>query len=398
MHEQSAGPKGTVASWLELSEGALAANVATFREVVPGGTGLGAVLKGNAYGHGFAQMLPLVHPRVDLIYVIAPSDALAVRAFERAHGLPARQVLVLGPVAVEEAVALAREGVEAVLGDDSWRDFLPELRRAGLPSPLRVHVHVDTGLGREGFTPAHIAEGALRFLSEGADVLRVVGVLSHFANTEDVTEQNYAESQLDVFERGIALLRASVPVPGPLQRHTAASAATLVLPRARFEAQRVGISLYGLWPSSETRLSARLVLGRVPALHPVLSWRCPSQAVKWLSAGSYVGYGCTYRCSEATRVAVLPVGYFDGYPRLLSGKAHVLVNGRRCPVLGRVMMNHIIADVTRATQDERPLTATLIGRDGDEVLPVESLASWAETINYEFAARLGAHLRRLVVP
>lgn len=399
MREPNAELKGTVASWLELSEGALAANVATFRELTAGGgSALGAVLKGNAYGHGFTQLLPLVHPRVDVLYLITPEDALAVRAFERERGLAPRQVLVIGAVAPEEAVALARAGVEAVVGDASWRDIAAELRRANIPEPLRVHVHVDTGLGREGFTPGQIAEGALGFLAESQDVLCVVGALSHFANTEDVTEQTYAESQLRVFDEGVKALQASVPLRGPLQRHMAASAATMVLPRARYEALRVGISLYGLWPSTETRLSARLVLGRVPALHPVLSWRCPSQVVKWLPADSYVGYGCTYRCSEPTRVAVLPVGYFDGYPRLVSGKAHVLVNGRRCPVLGRVMMNHIVADVTHATHDERPVIATLLGRDGDEVIAAESLASWAETIHYEVVARLGAHLRRVVVP
>lgn len=401
MHEPITGLKGPVASWLELSEGALAANIATFREVT-GGSGaphaLGAVLKGNAYGHGFAQMLPLVHPRVDVLYVITPEDGLAVRAFEATRGLPRRQVLVIGAVAPEEAVALARAGVDAVVGDASWREIVAELRRAGLAEPLRVHVHVDTGLGREGFTPGQIAEGALGFLADASDVLRVEGVLSHFANTEDVTEQSYAESQLKVFERGVEALKASVPVHGPLQRHTAASAATLVLPRARYDALRVGIALYGLWPSAETRLSARLVLGQVPSLHPVLAWRCPSQVVKWLPEGSYVGYGCTYRCSEPTRVAVLPVGYFDGYPRLASGKAHVLVNGRRCPVVGRVMMNHIIVDVTRATHDERPVVATLIGRDGDERVAAESLAGWADTIHYEVVTRLGAHLRRRVVP
>jgi alanine racemase len=401
MHASRSEKQGPIASWLELSEGALAANVATFRELTAEASpprALGAVLKGNAYGHGFAQLLPLVHPRVDVLYLITPADALAVRAFEAERGLPRRQVLVIGAVAPEEAVALARAGVEAVVGDTSWGDIAAELRRASLPEPLRVHVHVDTGLGREGFTPGQIAEGALGFLAGASDVLRVVGALSHFANTEDVTEQTYAESQVDVFERGVAALRASVPVSGPLQRNMAASAATLVLPRARYDALRVGISLYGLWPSTETRLSARLVLGRVPSLHPVLSWRCPSQVVKWLPEGSYVGYGCTWRCSEATRVAVLPVGYFDGYPRMVSGKAHVLVNGRRCPVLGRVMMNHIIVDVTRATHDERPLVATLLGRDGDEAVPAEALAGWADTIHYEVVTRLGAHLRRVVVP
>lgn len=390
-----------VASWLELSAGALAANVATFRALEAEGgppRALGAVLKGNAYGHGLAQVLPLVHPLVDVLYLITPQDALAVRAYEAARGLARRQVLVIGALSAEEAVALARAGVEAVVGDDSWRAMVPVLRRAGLEQPLRVHVHVDSGLGREGFAPGLLAEGALAFLREAGEVLQVVGALSHFANTEDVTEQTYAQQQVEEFERGLVALRASVPVREPLQRHMAASAASLVLPRARYEALRVGIALYGLWPSAETRLSARLVLGRVPALHPVLAWRCPSQVVKWLPAGSYVGYGCTWRCPEATRVAVLPVGYFDGYPRLASGKAHVLVHGRRCPVLGRVMMNHLIVDVTRAVGDERPLVATLLGRDGDEVLHAESLAEWAQTIPYEITTRLGAHLRRTVVP
>lgn len=394
-------PAGSVASWIELSSSALAANVAVFRALeARSGTprSVGVVLKGNAYGHGFAQVLPIVHPIVDVLYLIACDDALAVRAMEAERGWPRRQVMVLGAVAPEEAVALARAGVEAVVGDASWREAVPLLRAARLEQPLRVHVHIDTGLGREGFTPAQIAEGELAFLAEASDVLQVVGALSHFANTEDVTEQTYAQHQLDVFDRGVASLRERVPVRGELQRNMAASAASLVLPRARYEVLRVGISLYGLWPSTETRLSARLVLGEVPVLHPVLAWRAPSQVVKWLPAGSYVGYGCTYRCPEPTRVAVLPVGYFDGYPRLASGKAHVLVNGRRCPVLGRVMMNHLIVDVTRATQDERPVVATLVGRDGDEVLPVESLAEWAQTIHYEIVARLGAHLRRVVVP
>jgi alanine racemase len=183
-----------------------------------------------------------------------------------------------------------------------------------------------------------------------------------------------------------------------VQRHFAASAAALVLPPARLDVVRVGISMYGLWPSAETRLSARVVLGTLPALEPVLSWKAPSQVVKWLPAGSYVGYGCTYRCASETRVAVLPVGYWDGYPRLASGKAHVLVNGRRCAVIGRVMMNHLIVDVTHATKDDQSVVATLLGRDGEEQVSMETIAGWAQTIHYETMTRLGPHLRRVVVP
>lgn len=389
------------ASWLELSAAALRHNVEAFRALeATSGSGprrrVGAVLKGNAYGHGFRELLPLVHPLVDVLYLITPQDGLAVRAFEREHGLAPRQVLVIGAIAPEEAVALAREDVDAVVADLSWREAGAMLRAARLERPLRIHVHIDTGLGREGFTLEQLPRDT-GFLSEHRDVFELVGALSHFSNTEDVTEQEYALAQLQSFEAGVARLVEQLSPAHPLQRHIAASAASLVLPRARYDALRVGISLYGLWPSAETRLSARLVLGELPTLRPVLSWRCRSQVVKWLPAGSYVGYGCTYRCSEPTRIAVLPVGYFDGYPRLVSGKAHVLVNGRRCPVLGRVMMNHIIVDVTRATTDDRPVTATLLGHDGDETVSAEALAGWAQTIHYEVVTRLGAHLRRVVV-
>lgn len=399
--DAAAAPPGAVASWVELSASALEANIQAFRAFEGAGAPrrrLGAVLKGNAYGHGFAQVLPLVHPRVDELYVITPDEALAIRRFEAERGLPPRQVLVIGAVGREEAVALARSGVDAVVADAGWRDTVEALRAARPDRRLRVQVHLDTGLGREGFTLEQLRAGEADFLTGASDVLEVAGVLSHFANTEDVTEHTYAQAQIALFEEGRAELARRVSLPPGIERHMAASAATLVLPQARYDTLRVGIALYGLWPSAETRLSTRLVLGELPALLPVLSWRCPSQAVKWLPAGSYVGYGCTHRCGAPTRVAVLPVGYYDGYPRLLSGKAHVLVNGRRCPVLGRVMMNHLVADVTHATQDERPVLATLLGRDGDETLPAETLAGWAETIHYELVTRLGAHLRRVVVP
>ena len=255
---------------------------------------------------------------------------------------------------------------------------------------------MDTGLGREGFAAGELSS-ALAFLAGAPDAIEVAGVLSHFANTEDVTEQSYAAQQLAAFDEGARRIREALRIPTPLERHIAASAAALLLPQARHDVVRIGISLYGLWPSTETRLSARALLGRVPELKPALSWRCRSQLTKWLPAGSFVGYGCTYRCPVATRVAVLPMGYYDGYPRLLSSRAHALVNGQRCPVLGRVMMNHVVIDVTRAAQDEGPVTATLLGRDRDEQVSADQLAVWAQTINYEIVTRIGAHLRRIVI-
>ncbi len=383
-------PQMTVASWIELSQSAYAANVATFRKIAAGAR-VGVVLKGNAYGHGLVETLSLAHALVDVIYVITPSEAAAIRAWEKANSRPPREVLVIGAVSAQDVVDLARLNVSVVAADRGFDAALRALEAAGLETD--VHVHLDTGLGREGFTRAALERGDADFL-KGA---RVRGVMSHFANTEDVTEQDYARTQLANFEAGEALVRQRLGVTA-LQRHFAASAAALVLPPARLDVVRVGIAMYGLWPSAETRLSARVVLGEVPTLEPVASWKAPSQVVKWLPAGSFVGYGCTYRCAADTRVAVLPVGYWDGYPRLASGKAHVLVNGARCSVLGRVMMNHLIVDVTHAVKDDAPVTATLLGRDGDEAISAETLSAWAQTIHYETMTRVGAHLRRAVVP
>lgn len=384
----------SVASWIELSERAYATNVATFRSVASGSR-VGAVLKGNAYGHGLEQTLALAHARVDVIYVITPAEALATRAWESKHGKQRREVLVIGAVSADDCVELARSQVSVVAADRGFEATLRALRAAG--EKLDVHVHLDTGLGREGFTNAGLEKGEADFFKDARDVVTVKGVLSHFANTEDVTEQDYAKAQLANFDKGVLLLQSRAGVGADVQRHFAASAAALVLPPSRLDVVRVGIAMYGLWPSAETRLSARVVLGTLPVLEPVLSWKSPSQIVKWLSAGSYVGYGCTWKCAADTRVAVLPVGYWDGYPRLASGKAHVLVNGKRCAVLGRVMMNHLIVDVTHAVTDEKPLIATLIGRDGDEAVSAETLSSWAQTIHYETMTRLGPHLRREVV-
>ena len=380
------------ASWLEIDARALRHNIGVFREVLGPGVRLGAVLKGNAYGHGFAQVLPTVHEWCNSIYLIDPREALAIREYEHETNAPARQVVVLGAVDTAEAVELAREGVDLVLTDAGQERLVAALRSAGVRK-LRVHLHLDTGLGREGFTARDFPAG-VAWIAAARDVLDVVGVLSHFANTEDVTEQMYANQQLDAFDRGVDRVRDALDLDGALERHIAASAAALLLPKARLDVVRAGIALYGLWPSSETRLSARAVLGKVPELRPALSWRCKSQLIKWLPAGSYVGYGCTWRCPADTRIAVLPVGYFDGYPRLLSGKAHVLVAGQRCPVLGRVMMNHAVIDVTHAASADAPVTATLLGRDGDEQVTAEQLALWSESINYEIVTRLGAHLRR----
>lgn len=388
---------------MELSAAALRNNVGIFRSLLNAEKNdnsqglpprLGVVLKANGYGHGLLEVLSVVHPLVDIIHLISPADAIEIRKLEKRNGWPRVRILVLGATAPDEYVQLAQNDVEVTLGDHNVLAADFALKSAGQKAV--AHVHVETGLSREGFFPKEI-ESRLAFLKDSDSPFDIRGALSHFANTEDVTEQQYAVAQLEQFDDGVeALGRLLGRQSGQLERHIAASAATLVLPDARCDSVRVGIALYGFWPSAETRLSARIVLPELPKLKPVLSWKCRSQIVKRLEAGAYVGYGCTFRCERDTTIAVFPVGYYDGYPRLLSGRAHVLVDGHRAPVLGRVMMNHIVVDVTGIAGDDRPVVATLLGSDGKETVTAEMLAGWAQTIHYEIVTRIGAHLQRIV--
>jgi len=388
------------ASWIELSQKAFQNNVSVYQDILPKNTLLGCVLKGNAYGHGFIESLSALYSSVDIIFLISPRDGLKVRAYEQEQGFSHKRVVVLGAVSAHEVVECAKQSIEIVISHDGWQGFVPSIEKYASTcdnfTPLRLHLHIDTGLGREGFSlnelPCH-----LEFLKKYSVLLHIEGVMTHFANVEDVTEQSYALEQIQNLEAAYDLIVTTLNLLYLPEKHVAQSAASLILPNASFHIARVGVALYGLWPSRETKISAKVVCANLPKLEPVLSWKCASQCIKAIPEGAFIGYGCTFRADRDLKVCLLPVGYFDGYPRLLSDKAFVLINGRRCNLLGRVMMNHIVVDVTQAVKNETSVVATLIGTDGKESISVETCAAWAQTINYEFVTRLGPHLKRVLV-
>ena len=232
----------------------------------------------------------------------------------------------------------------------------------------------------------------LKILAAGPN--RSEGVSTHFADIEDTTDHVFAMEQIERFEHALDNLRSlgikpSIP-------HSACSAATILFPRTHFGMVRVGISLYGLWPSRETRVSAQ-TLGRGPiALDPVMCWKTRISQVKELDDGEFVGYGRTYRATRNSRIAVLPVGYSDGYDRRLSNAAHVLIGGCRAPIRGRICMNLTMVDVSDIPGASAGDEVVLLGRQGDEVITVDDLADWAGTINYEIVTRLAQTIPRIL--
>jgi alanine racemase len=228
----------------------------------------------------------------------------------------------------------------------------------------------------------------------GTGNARLEGLSTHFANIEDTLNHAYAEEQLQRFATALRLVERVAGRPPVV--HTACTAAALLFPKTHFTMLRVGIGLYGLWPSRETFLSAR-EQGTVPVLTPVLSWKTRLAQVKSLPEGSYIGYGCSYRATRRTTVGILPVGYADGYDRALGNRGHVLVRGRRAPIIGRICMNLSMVDLTDVPGAGLEDEVVLLGTSGSERISAETMAEWAGTINYEIVARISPLLPRTIV-
>jgi len=377
-------------SWVEVSRGAYLHNLAFFRRHLGAGVELSAVVKANAYGHGMETIARLA--------VLGGADSFCVHSLEEALALKAagfrQDVLVMGHVPLARLAEAVPHDLRLVLFNRrSAEELAGAAARAG--QAARVHLKLETGTYRQGVGEEEL-EGFLDFLSRHRE-LRLEGAYTHFANIEDTTDHGYAERQLALFERLCRRIRAA-GFDG-VRRHAACSAASLVVERTHFEMVRLGISQYGLWPSKETRLSYKLrhPESRADVLRPVLAWKTRISQTKEVPAGSFVGYGCTYQTTRPTRLAVLPIGYSDGYDRRLSNQAHVLVRGRRAPVRGRVCMNLTMVDVTDVPDVELEDEVVLLGRQGEQRVTAEDLAGWVGTIAYEVVSRIRPGLPRVLV-
>lgn len=373
-------------AWIEVSREALVHNLALFRGLL-GAVPILAVVKANAYGHGAIQVARVCQQEgVAMLGVHSAPEAMELRG----GGITA-PILIMGYLTPDQVAAVADPSTHVLASTVEVLDALAgHSRRLGVALP--VHVKVDTGTHRQGVVPGEAAAFATAARERG---LAVVGIATHFADIEDTTDHSYALRQMERFAGAVAAVRKAVgAVPFV---HAACSAAALLFRQADFSLVRIGISLYGHWPSKETHLSWLLAHGRDGvSLVPALSLRVRIGQVKEVAAGSPIGYGRTFRPTRDTVVAVLPVGYAEGYPRALSNRAHALVQGRLAPVIGRVCMDIVMLDVTDVPGVRVGDVATLLGRDGDERVSAEEVAELAGTINYEILARLSPALPRVM--
>lgn len=375
-------------NWVEINRQALVNNVRRFKAHIGAGVRLAAVVKSNAYGHGLLETARIV--------LDAGADWLAVNSLEEAARL--RQagvgapIILLGYVPVALLEAAVELDVRLTVYNCETVERLERIAQAQR-TQARVHIKVETGTNRQGVRPENLLEFARLIGRSPALVLE--GLSTHYANIEDVTEHHYAEYQLRNFNQACRLLEEHgihVPI-----KHTACTAAAILFPQTLFNMARVGIGLYGLWPSKETKISALQANIALNELSPVLTWKTRIAQIKTVKAGESIGYGCTDVATQDIQLAVLPVGYYDGYDRKLSSVGYVLIRGQRAPILGRVCMNMIMVDVTSIPQARVEDEVVLLGRQGDAVISAETLAAKIGTINYEVVTRINPLLPRIVV-
>ncbi len=369
-------------TWAEIDLDAAAAN---FRAVkaAAGNAMVCAVVKADAYGHGAVELARE--------YQALGADWFAVSNIEEAlqlrQGRVERPILVLGFTPADQAAALARHHIaQCVYSADYARDLSREAVQAGVT--VDVHLKVDTGMSRLGFSfqdPERDAAGVEEMAGAcGLAGLHPQGIFTHFAVSDGgPAGRSFTLRQLDCFLTAIARLEQR-GVTFEI-RHCANSAAIFDYPQTRLDMVRAGVVLYGLAPSGEVTA--------VPPLQPVLSLRSVVSHVKEIPAGTTVSYGRTYTAREPRRIATVPIGYADGYLRVLGG-ACVLIQGRRCPIVGRICMDQLMADVTALGAVSIGEPVTLIGRDGPEQVTADELAALEGTINYEVVCGISKRVPR----
>ncbi|MEE2779609.1 MAG: alanine racemase [Myxococcota bacterium] len=386
-------PETAHISWCEISRAALGANVEIFRQRLAPGARLGMVVKANAYGHG---MIPCAHALVDAgVDWLVVNDAPEALELRRA-GIEA-PVYICGPVFPSQAGDVVEARAEVVAYHQELLDALSDAATAA-GRVVPVHLKAETGNHRQGVPVSDLVQLASR--AQELSGVRLAGLATHFADIEDTTDHGFARQQLAAFQEAIDAVKGAGFEVGMV--HSANSAAAILWPETHGDLVRVGIATYGLWPSTETYATALQAHamgqgGMVPELQPVLRWRTRIAQVKEVQAGSYVGYGRTYRTTHASRIAVLPVGYHEGYDRRLSNLAHVLVDGRRAPVRGRVCMNMTMVDVTHVPGVHVGQEVTLLGQDGQERVTAEDVGAWMGSINYEVVSRIHPAVPRVLV-
>ena len=377
------GSRGMRPTWAEVNLKTLKANVRELLRLTAPGAMMMAVVKASAYGHGAVPAArACLEAGAEWLGVALMEEALELRA--SGIGAP---LMVLGGVSPEAMrMAVKMDVAFPVFSGEHVRQAAAASRESG--KKARVHLKVDTGMGRIGARTGQELEEVIQALKYTPEV-HLEGTFTHYA-CADSQDLSYTRRQFESFQEALRLLQDAGLDPG--LRHTANSAACLGLPWTHLDMTRPGLSLYGYYPAPHLRASARL--------EPCLEWKTRAVQVKVVPGGEFIGYGSTHTTPGERLIATVPVGYADGYSRAFSNKGEVLVRGKRVPVVGRVCMDQMMLDLGEpgGLGDPRDLLGeivVLLGHQGSERITADDLASGMGTIAHEVLTRIGERVPRV---
>ncbi len=377
-------------SVIELSQSALQNNIDFLKKQFEN-TRISSVVKANAYGHGLERYISMaIKCGIDHFSVFCSDEAKKIKSIAKQPV----DIMIMGWISDEDLEWIVSNQIEVFVFNFDRIDKLFEIsKRIGIP--VKIHIELETGMNRTGFHSKELNR-LIKKMIENKQHFHFEGICTHFAGAESIANYKRIQDQIKKFKSFHKRFLKNLLIPKT--RHTACSAASLSYPKTQFDMVRIGILQYGFWPSVETYIQflSNNNLQYDP-LRQILSWKSVIMTIKKVKTGEFVSYGTSYLAQKDMKIAIVPVGYSQGYARNLSNQGRVIINGQRVGVIGMVNMNMLIADVTTLENVDIGDEVVLIGKQGEISINVSSFTEFSDQLNYELLTRLPAEIPRVII-
>ncbi len=378
-------------SHIEISKSALQHNLSFLRNFINDNVIISSVVKGNAYGHGIDLFTPLAEEcGIDHFSVFSAEEAL--RVYNSVSNK--NTIMIMGAVDDYELEWAIQNNIAFFVFELSRLKRAIEIAKK-LNKKARVHIEVETGMNRTGFHLKKLSP-VIELLKENSTYVSFSGLCTHFAGAESIANYYRIKKQRANYLK--ALKRFEENNLSPIIKHTACSAAALRYPKTQMDMARLGIVQYGFFPNKEVLIE---YLTKKKAtenpLKRLITWKSKVMDIKSVKTGEFIGYGTSYLANSDMKIAVIPVGYSNGFSRSLSNSGRVLIKGHRVSVIGIVNMNMITVDVSQVEGIENGDEVVLIGKQGELEIGVSSFSEISNQVNYEMLTRLPSNIPRIVV-
>lgn len=377
-------------SKIELSQKALSNNISYLRNILGEDIIFSSVVKGNAYGHGIEQFVPMLENcDVNHFSVFSADEAFRVN---KASSKPST-IMIMGAVDDSEMERIVREGIQCYVFDTCrLESLIKAAKRTG--TAANIHLEFETGFNRTGFNKNDFSE-LITIINSNRRYISIEGMCTNFAGAESIANYYRIQKQIKLFNKYVKVFSDSGIKPK--LRHSACSAAAISYPNTRMDLVRIGILQYGFWPSKETLINhLSRKTDKSDPLNRIISWKSKIMSTKEIKIGEFVGYGTSYLAQRDMKIATVPVGYAQGFSRSMSNHGRALVDGTRVSVIGVVNMNCIIIDVTDCDSVNIGDEVTLIGNQNELSISVSSFSDLSDQLNYESLTRLPVNIPRFV--